>query len=54
MLLLFTPLGLAFRIVPLYHPFYWITLICAAFSVSIVDELRKWRLRKKKGIKARK
>ena len=54
MLLLFTPLGLAFHIVPLYHPFYWITLICAAFSVSVVDELRKWRLRKKKGIKARK
>ena len=54
MLLLFTPLGLAFRIVPLYHPFYWITLICAAFSVSVVDEVRKWRFRKKKGIKVRK
>jgi len=54
LLLLFTPLGLAFRIVPLYHPYYWITLIFAAFSVSVVDEIRKWRLRKKKGIKARK
>ncbi|MGB5913076.1 MAG: cation-translocating P-type ATPase [Promethearchaeia archaeon] len=54
LLLLFTPLGLAFRIVPLYHPYYWITLILAAFSVSVVDEIRKWRLRKKKGIKARK
>jgi len=54
LLILFTPLGLAFRIVPLYHPYYWITLIIAAFSVSVVDELRKWRLRRKKGIKARK
>ena len=53
-LILFTPIGLAFHIVPLYHPYYWIALFLAAFSVSVVDELRKWRLRKKKGIKARK
>ena len=53
-LILFTPIGLAFHIVPLYHPYYWIALLLGAFSVSVVDELRKWRLRKKKGIKARK
>ncbi|MFX0017143.1 MAG: cation-translocating P-type ATPase [Promethearchaeota archaeon] len=54
LLILYTPIGLAFHIVPLFHPYYWITLIIGAFSVSVVDEVRKWRLRKKKGIKARK
>ncbi|MFX0060135.1 MAG: cation-translocating P-type ATPase [Candidatus Heimdallarchaeota archaeon] len=54
LLILYTPIGLAFHIVPLYHPYYWITLVLAAFSVSVVDELRKWRLRKKKGVKVRK
>jgi len=52
-LILFTPIGLAFHIVPLYHPYYWIALFLGAFSVSFVDEFRKWRIRKKKGIKAR-
>ncbi|MFX0179277.1 MAG: cation-translocating P-type ATPase [Candidatus Hodarchaeota archaeon] len=54
LLILYTPIGLAFHVVPLYHPYYWITLFLGAFSVSLVDEIRKWRLRKKKGIKARK
>ncbi|MFX1587175.1 MAG: cation-translocating P-type ATPase [Promethearchaeota archaeon] len=54
LLILYTPIGLAFHVVPLYHPYYWITLFLGAFSVSVVDEIRKWRLRKKKGIKARK
>jgi Ca2+-transporting ATPase len=49
LLILFTPMGLAFHVVPLFHPYYWITLICAAFSVSVVDELRKYRIRKKRG-----
>ncbi|KKK41362.1 hypothetical protein LCGC14_0865090 [marine sediment metagenome] len=51
LLLLFTPMGLAFHVVPLFHPYYWITLICAAFSVSVVDETRKWRIRKKRGMR---
>ncbi len=50
LLILYTPMGIAFHVVPLFHPFYWITLILAAFSVSVVDELRKWRIRKKRGM----
>jgi Ca2+-transporting ATPase len=50
LLILFTPMGLAFHVVPLFLPHYWITLILAAFSVSVVDELRKWRIRKKRGM----
>ncbi|MFX0031030.1 MAG: cation-translocating P-type ATPase [Candidatus Hodarchaeota archaeon] len=52
-LILFTPIGLAFHVIPIYHPYYWITLFLGAFSVSVIDEIRKWRLRRKKGIKAR-
>jgi len=51
LLILYTPMGLAFHVVPLFHPYYWITLIIAAFSVSVVDELRKWRIRKKRGMR---
>ena len=50
LLILFTPMGIAFHTVPLLHPEYWITLFIAAFSVSVVDEVRKWRIRKKKGM----
>jgi Ca2+-transporting ATPase len=50
LLILFTPMGIAFRVVPLLHPYYWITLFIAAFSVSVVDEIRKWRIRKRKGM----
>lgn len=45
LLILYTPLGIAFNVVPLIHPFYWLTVIIAGFSVFIVDELRKWRIR---------
>ncbi|MFX1274949.1 MAG: cation-translocating P-type ATPase [Promethearchaeota archaeon] len=48
--LLYTPFGLIFNLVPLYHPYYWIALFLGAFSVSVIDELRKWRIRKKEGI----
>ncbi len=51
LLILYTPMGIAFRVVPLIHPYYWITLFFAAFSVSVVDELRKWRIRKKRGMR---
>ena len=50
LLILFTPIALAFRVVPLIHPYYWITLFIGAFSVSVVDELRKYRIRKKRGM----
>jgi Ca2+-transporting ATPase len=50
LLILFTPMGIAFRVVPLFHPYYWITLFIAAFSVSVVDEVRKWRIRRKRGM----
>ncbi|MFX1378443.1 MAG: cation-translocating P-type ATPase [Promethearchaeota archaeon] len=50
LLILFTPMGIAFHVVPLFHPYYWITLFIGAFSVSVVDEIRKWRLRRKKGM----
>ena len=50
LLILFTPLGIAFHVVPLFHPYYWITLFVGAFSVSVVDEMRKWRIRKRRGM----
>jgi Ca2+-transporting ATPase len=50
LLILYTPMGIAFHVVPLFHPYYWITLFCAAFSVSVVDEIRKWRIRKRRGM----
>lgn len=53
LLILFTPMGLAFHVVPLIQWQYWVTLMLGAFSVSVVDELRKWRMRKKKGYKIR-
>lgn len=53
LLILFTPMGVAFHVVPLFLWQYWVTLFLGAFSVSIVDELRKWRIRKKKGYKIR-
>ncbi|MFW9782465.1 MAG: cation-translocating P-type ATPase [Candidatus Heimdallarchaeota archaeon] len=52
-LILFTPMGIAFHVVPIVHPYYWVTLFIAAFSVSVVDELRKYRMRKRKGITIR-
>ncbi len=54
LLILFTPLGLAFHVIPLFHPYYWITLFLGAFSVSVMDEVRKWNIRKKRGFKIRK
>ena len=48
LLILYTPFGIAFGVVPLFHPYYWIAIIIAGFSVFVVDELRKWRLRIKR------
>jgi Ca2+-transporting ATPase len=50
LLILYTPIGIAFHVIPLTHPFYWIAVLLGAFSVSVVDELRKYRMR----LKARK
>ncbi|MFO8018540.1 MAG: cation-translocating P-type ATPase [Promethearchaeia archaeon] len=48
LVILYTPLGIVFNVVPLFHPYYWIILLLAAFSVFVVDEIRKWRIRVKK------
>lgn len=50
LLILYTPMGIAFHVVPLNHSYYWITLFLGAFSVSVVDEVRKWRIRKNRGM----
>ncbi|MFX1279412.1 MAG: cation-translocating P-type ATPase [Promethearchaeota archaeon] len=48
LLILYTPMGLAFHVIPLLHPYYWIAVLLGAFSVSVVDEVRKYRMRKKR------
>jgi Ca2+-transporting ATPase len=45
LLILYTPMGIAFHVVPLTQWYHWVTLILAAFSVSVVDELRKYKIR---------
>ena len=50
LLILFTPMAIAFHVVPIIHPYYWLTLFIAAFSVSVVDEIRKYRIRTKRGM----
>jgi len=47
LLLLYTPMGIAFHVIPLTQWYHWVTLFIAAFSVSVVDELRKYRIRLK-------
>ncbi|MFW9940615.1 MAG: cation-translocating P-type ATPase [Candidatus Thorarchaeota archaeon] len=54
LVILYTPMGLAFHVIPLTHPYYWITLLLGAFSVSVVDEVRKYGMRRKKGMTRRK
>ncbi|MFX1320969.1 MAG: cation-translocating P-type ATPase [Promethearchaeota archaeon] len=54
LLILFSPIGLAFHVVPIFHPYYWIAVLLGAFSVSVMDEVRKWNLRRKRGLKIRK
>ncbi|MFX1363382.1 MAG: cation-translocating P-type ATPase [Promethearchaeota archaeon] len=49
-LILFTPMSIAFHVIPIYHPYYWIALFIGAFSVSVVDEIRKWKLRRNRGM----
>jgi len=47
LLLLYTPLGLAFRVIPLTQWYHWVTIFLGAFSVSVVDEIRKYFIRRK-------
>jgi len=47
LLILYTPMAIAFHVVPLTEWYHWVTLFIAAFSVSVVDELRKYRIRLK-------
>ena len=54
LLILYTPMGIAFHVVPLNHPYYWIALLLGAFSVSVVDEIRKYRIRRRRGMTRRK
>ncbi|MFX1499683.1 MAG: cation-translocating P-type ATPase [Promethearchaeota archaeon] len=49
-LILFTPISTFFHVIPIFHPYYWITLLLGAFSVSVVDEIRKWKLRRNRGM----
>ena len=48
LLVLYTPLGLAFGVVPLTQWYHWAAVILGGFSVFVFDELRKGRLRAKK------
>lgn len=47
LIMLYTPMGTLFHVVPLFRWEYWVTLIIAAFSVFIVDEIRKYLIRLK-------
>ncbi|NHJ20004.1 MAG: cation-translocating P-type ATPase [Candidatus Lokiarchaeota archaeon] len=46
-LILYTPMGIAFHVIPLTQWYYWVAVLLGAFSVSVVDELRKYRIRLK-------
>ena len=47
-LILYTPLGIAFGVVPLTQWYHWIVVFLGAFSVSFFDEFRKYFLRRKR------
>ncbi|MHA1705916.1 MAG: cation-translocating P-type ATPase [Promethearchaeota archaeon] len=51
LVILYTPVGIAFHVVPLYRGEYWLTAFIGAFSVSVMDEVRKYIKRKKEGLK---
>jgi len=46
LLILYTPMGVVFGVVPLTKWYHWVTVILGGFSVSLVDEIRKWHLRR--------
>ena len=45
LLILFTPIGGLFNVVALLRWEYWLAFFLGAFSVFVIDELRKYRLR---------
>ncbi|MFX1288095.1 MAG: cation-translocating P-type ATPase [Promethearchaeota archaeon] len=47
LLILYTPIGIAFHVIPLTQWYHWVAVLLGAFSVSVVDELRKYRIRLK-------
>ena len=48
LLLLYTPMGVIFGVVPLTQWYHWATVILGGFSVSFIDEFRKYLLRRKR------
>jgi Ca2+-transporting ATPase len=50
LIILYTPLGIAFGVVPLLRPEYWIAILLGGFSVFLVDEIRKWVIRYRRGM----
>jgi magnesium-transporting ATPase (P-type) len=52
-LIIYSPLGIAFGVVPLTQWYHWVAVILGAFSVSLCDEIRKYLLRRKRGIRIR-
>lgn len=47
LLILYTPLNIAFHVLPLIHPYYWIASFLGGFSVFFFDEIRKFLIRRK-------
>ena len=47
-LILYTPMGFVFGVVPLTQWYHWVAVILGAFSVSLFDEIRKYILRRKR------
>ncbi len=50
LLILYTPLNIAFGVIPLFRPIYWVVIFLGGFSVFIVDEIRKWIIRYRRGM----
>ena len=47
MVIIYTPMGLIFGVVPLTKWYHWVAVILGGFSVSLMDEIRKYFLRRK-------
>ena len=48
LLILFTPMGIAFHAVPLDRWYYWVVIFLSSSIIIPVEEFRKYRVRKKK------
>lgn len=47
-LILYSPLNIAFGIVPLIEWYYWVTVFAGSSTVPVFDEIRKYTIRRKK------